>query len=206
MPTPLTLVWAAIGVILTALGTLWQWTLPIPTLETYRFSLQLGGVFLTACLGGSLAGFYAQVGYVALGLSGIPIFSYGGGWDYVQQPAFGYLLGFIPGAWVCGWFACPPLGLGVRRRRRPRLWAGCLLGLAVIHGVGWVGLLLRWGWDGWDYGWRYSLYPLPGQLLVIGLVVVVTFCYRRLTFHETSPGAKRLASRRPANLRSLGRE
>jgi len=195
MPTPLTLVWAATGVILTALGTLWHWTIPspIPTLETYAFSLQVGGVLLTACLGGPWAGLYAQMGYVALGLSGIPIFSYGGGWDYVQQPAFGYLLGFMPGAWVCGWLACPPVKVRIvpRRRqsppRRPRMWMGCLMGLGVIHSLGLLGLMFRQGFTGalWQAGWRYSLYPLPGQLLVIALVVVLTFLYRRLTFHRS---------------------
>jgi len=32
-------------------------------------------------------------------------FAQGGGIDYPKQPQFGYLLGFIPGAWVCGFLA-----------------------------------------------------------------------------------------------------
>ena len=40
--------------------------------------------------------------YVLLGLAGVPVFTSGGGIGYVLQPTFGYLLGFIVGAWVTG--------------------------------------------------------------------------------------------------------
>ena len=39
---------------------------------------------------------------MALGLVGLPIFTAGGGFGYVLQPSFGFLLGLIPAAAVIG--------------------------------------------------------------------------------------------------------
>ncbi len=43
--------------------------------------------------------------YVLIGLIGIPVFTEGGGLSYILKPTFGYLLGFIAGAFVTGKFA-----------------------------------------------------------------------------------------------------
>ena len=40
--------------------------------------------------------------YVLLGLVGVPVFTEGGGPSYIFQPTFGYLVGFIAGAWLTG--------------------------------------------------------------------------------------------------------
>lgn len=105
--TPFELIWTAIGVILTVIATLIHlpYPEPLPWIGGYQFSLQVAGVFLTACLGGAGAGVYAQVTYLALGLFESQVFSYGGGVDYIHRAAFGYLLGFLPAAWVCGTLA-----------------------------------------------------------------------------------------------------
>lgn len=105
--TPFELIWTAIGVILTVIATLIHLPYPefMPWIGGYQFSLQVAGVLLTACLGGAGAGVYAQVAYLALGLFESQVFSYGGGLDYIHRAAFGYLLGFLPAAWVCGTLA-----------------------------------------------------------------------------------------------------
>lgn len=40
--------------------------------------------------------------YVLLGLAGVPVFTGGGGISYILQPTFGFLIGFIIGAYVTG--------------------------------------------------------------------------------------------------------
>ena len=40
--------------------------------------------------------------YILIGLIGIPVFTEGGGLSYILKPTFGYLLGFIAGAFVTG--------------------------------------------------------------------------------------------------------
>ena len=42
--------------------------------------------------------------YLLLGLLGLPIFSNGGGFGYVLQPSFGFLIGFAIGGFFAAWF------------------------------------------------------------------------------------------------------
>lgn len=66
------------------------------------FTMQFLVVVLAGLLLGSKRGALSQAVYLALGLAGLPVFAGGGGPGYVLQPTFGYLLGFIPGAFLCG--------------------------------------------------------------------------------------------------------
>lgn len=68
-------------------------------------TLQVFFVLLSALLLGKYYGALCSIIYVTLGLIGIPIFTNGGGIGYVMQPSFGYLLGFIPAAFVIGYLA-----------------------------------------------------------------------------------------------------
>ena len=38
-------------------------------------------------------------------ICGVPVFTEGGGPSYIFQPTFGYLIGFIAGAWLTGWIS-----------------------------------------------------------------------------------------------------
>jgi biotin transport system substrate-specific component len=54
------------------------------------------------------AGFGWRIGvatvalYIAEGLSGLPVFASGGGIDYVLRPSFGFILGYLPMAYIIG--------------------------------------------------------------------------------------------------------
>lgn len=91
---------AAVFIILTALGAFVRVPLPftpVPvTLQT--FFVLLSGAFL-----GRKMGAFAQIGYIFLGLSGLPIFtSAGSGLLYIFGPTGGYLFGFIIAAFFTG--------------------------------------------------------------------------------------------------------
>lgn len=43
--------------------------------------------------------------YIAEGLSGLPFFANGGGWAYVLSPSFGFIVGYLPMAFIIGWAA-----------------------------------------------------------------------------------------------------
>jgi biotin transport system substrate-specific component len=73
--------------------------IPIPYVPLTLQTLMV--MFSGLILGGRLAAL-SQLVYLLVGLMGIPIFAHGGGPGYVLQPTFGYLLGFIFGAYIIG--------------------------------------------------------------------------------------------------------
>ena len=82
---------------LTAIGAFIR--VPVPLCP---FTLQLLFTTLAGLILGSKKGAASVAVYVALGLAGVPVFTQGGGPGYIFQPTFGYLLGFIAGAWFMG--------------------------------------------------------------------------------------------------------
>jgi biotin transport system substrate-specific component len=191
---PTELLWALIGLILTIGGTLleafitsppWSWGQGGVQVLSLGVSYQIGAVLLVGCLGGKNAGAISQIAYILLGLVGFNVFTEGHGMDYIYRPGFGYLLGFIPGAWVCGLlaFRVPP--------RLESLTFSCLMGLLTIHLVGLGYLLLIVAFNGSDVAasplgqmiLTYSLYRLPGQLAVVCAVAVSAYGLRHVMFY-----------------------
>ncbi|MFR6395144.1 MAG: biotin transporter BioY [Oscillospiraceae bacterium] len=96
---------AALLAALTAVGAF----IKIP-LGYSSITLQFFFTAMAGCLLGPYWGAASQGVYVLLGLVGLPIFTLGGGFGYVFQPTFGFLLGLIPSALV--------IGLITRKNRR----------------------------------------------------------------------------------------
>ncbi len=82
---------------LTAVGGYIRLPIPYVPLTLQTLMVMFSGLFL----GGKL-GAMSQLVYLFIGLLGLPVFAYGGGPGYVLQPTFGYLMGFVPGAYVLG--------------------------------------------------------------------------------------------------------
>jgi biotin transport system substrate-specific component len=127
----------------------------------------------------------SQIAYLALGLAGFQIFSQGGGLGYLRELSFGYLLGFVPAAWLCGYLAF---------RALPKLeWLAlcCLSGLLSIHVTGMLYLSLLYGIrlvpsqspTLYEAIGIYSAQPFLGQLAVACGVTVVAFLLRRMLFY-----------------------
>ena len=109
---------------------------PIPVLP---FTLQLFFTTMAGLLLGGELGALSVVTYVMIGLLGVPVFTGGGGITYVFQPSFGYLLGFVAGAFVTG---------KLTETERPsflRVLLACYAGLLAVYliGVPYLYLVLR---------------------------------------------------------------
>lgn len=189
------LLWSMIGLLLTMGGTFleaystsvpWTWGQQGIHALPLGVSYQIAGVLLVGCLGGQNAGALSQIAYVVMGLTLLPVFSQGGGIGYVKLSQFGYILGFIPGAWICGYLAF---------RARPRLEAltfSCVCGILTVHLSGLIYLTLGYilQWKGtqtlaqlFQEMLKYSWYPLPGQLAIACAVTLIAFVLRHAMFY-----------------------
>lgn len=80
-----------------------QITIPLPLVPITGQTL---GVILVGASLGSRRGAMAMLTYLLVGLAGAPIFAeFTGGPAAALSPSFGFILGFIPAAFVAGWFA-----------------------------------------------------------------------------------------------------
>jgi biotin transport system substrate-specific component len=190
---PEIILWAMVGLILTIGGTFvrasiiavpWLWKADGITIQSLGVSWQIGAVLLTGSLGGRNAAFLSQVAYLILGLLGLPLFDRGGGWQYIFEPHFGYLLGFLVGAWICGDWAFKKLA------SVNNLMLSCCAGLASIHLLGIVYLTAFCYLSGFTESinsvgqgiYTYSIAPLPGHLAIICGVVAIAYWLRKLVF------------------------
>jgi biotin transport system substrate-specific component len=184
--------WAFIGLLLTIIGTFVEAFIVLPSLENQNLTLiphslgikyQIAGVLITGCLGGKNAAITAQIAYVVLGLFKLPIFAQGGGFDYFQEATFGYILGFIPGAWLCGYLAFPG------KPRLESLALSAFFGLICIHLCGIVYLIgftlitpIFGNLLAADYLQNaiifYSLKPFFSQIILVCEISVIAFLIR----------------------------
>lgn len=82
---------------LTAIGAFIKFPTPL-----VPFTFQIFFVILAGLLLGSKAGFASQAVYIFIGLAGVPVFTEGGGIQYVLNYKFGYLIGFAAAAFIIG--------------------------------------------------------------------------------------------------------
>ena len=188
------LLWSMVGLLLTMGGTFLEayvvagpWSLTQQGIGTFSLGVtcQVGAVLLVGCLGGKNAGALSQIAYLVMGLTLLPVFAEGGGINYIKLSQFGYLLGFIPGAWICGSLAF---------KARPKLETlafSCLSGLLTVHICGITYLIISYlfPWKGtqslalMQAILTYSWFPLPGQLAVLCAVSVIAYILRHLMFY-----------------------
>jgi biotin transport system substrate-specific component len=133
--------------------------LPIPGTPV-PFTFQPLFVLLAGAVLGARLGAASQALYLAVGMTGLPVFAAGGGAAYLLGPTGGYLMAFPVAAFLAG--------LGARASA-PRMLAALLAGLAAIFagGLAWLSLTgagaVQWG-----------LTPfMLADLVKVGLVLLV---------------------------------
>ncbi len=95
------------------------------------FSLQTLFVIMAGLILGGRDGAFAQLAYAIIGLVGVPIFTQGGGFQYVFMPSFGYILGFIAGSFVTGAVMSRFKTINVWK-----IWLSGIAGLVPIYVIG----------------------------------------------------------------------
>lgn len=88
--------------VLMVIGARIKVSLPIGNISV-TLSLQIFIASLAGFVLGSNKGAFSILLYVIIGLIGAPVFAYGGGYDYVFKPTFGFIIGFIAAAHMTGY-------------------------------------------------------------------------------------------------------
>ena len=125
--------------------------LKIPT-PLVPITFQLFFVSLSGLLLGKWKGAVCCACYLLIGLIGIPIFTKGGGFGYVFEPTFGYIVGFVFGSFLIGWIAGKSETPGYGR-----LFAAVAAGVALVYAVGFGYYYLL---ANYVLGTPVALYPL----------------------------------------------
>ena len=141
----------ALFIVLIIVGTFTTIPLPLCPVNLQPFFVVLAGMML-----GGKKGAFSVLGYVLLGLAGVPVFTHGGGISYVLQPTFGFMLGYIIAAFIIG-------GISSSGKTSVlRFTMAGLCGLAAVYGVGLV------------YYWCISRYYLQSD---IGVWTMLVSCF-----------------------------
>ncbi len=90
---------SAIFVVLITIGAFIK--IPIPYVP---LTLQVMFVNLAALILNKRYALLATLSYMLLGLVGVPVFASGGGFQYIFNPTFGYIIGFVLGAFFASFY------------------------------------------------------------------------------------------------------
>ena len=147
------LVYVALFIVLITIGA--KVVIPIPVCP---FTLQLLFTTLAGLVLGPVYGGISVLCYIVLGLIGVPVFATGGGFGYVLQPTFGYLVGFAAGAFLTGLIA----GKNRESYSFLRLLAANFAGLLVVYLMGIV------------YFWLIKTFYIGNP---IGFKALILYCF-----------------------------
>lgn len=105
--------------------------IPNPINPLVPITFQLFFCLYAGLLLGRLKGGMSQVIYMLIGLVGIPVFTGGGGFQYVLDPKFGFIIGFV----ICG-FMVGDLVERMAKLSYGRIFAVSMVGATMIYVIG----------------------------------------------------------------------
>ncbi|MEW5820810.1 MAG: biotin transporter BioY [Cyanobacteriota bacterium] len=134
------------------------------TLHSYLYSPQVPIAIFAGALLGPRLGTFSMAFYVFLGLIGVPIFAAGGGFDYIAQPVFGFIIGYIIAAYSVG-------KVFSKNINSLLIIFAALLGVVTVHFFGVTYLIINMLLSGFSFEyikawvWGLSLSNLPYDIL-----------------------------------------
>ncbi len=159
------------------IAVLAQISIPLP-FSPVPLTGQLIAVFLAGLLLGGKNSFIALLAYLMLGAAGAPVFSYGqGGPGVLFGPSGGYLLGFLPGVFICGKLLEKHYTPGILRTAAAML---CCLGCTYLMGT--VQLALLMGYSAAEAVIAGVLPFLPADLAKIAFAATAGGRVKRIIF------------------------
>ena len=153
-----------------------------PEILDLPITWQVPSLLLCALVCGPRSGSIAAIAYLTIGIFYLPIFQQGGYSNYINEPNFGYIVGFIPVAWITGRLAKQK---GINNLLL--LTMAALAGLVLLHLFGISNLIIgsllsKWNEPLWTMILNYSLLPLLSQIVLCPAVGILSLILRRILF------------------------
>ena len=141
---------------------------------------QIQGLLLTSLLCGPEIGTISAISYLIIGLFYLPVFHGGGSVGYILTHEFGYLLGFIPAAWTCGFLA-----KNTSKANLINYSSYTAISLCIVHIIGIIYLILGKIFGNWVYSLSdliliNTIIPYPNQLLLCISLSLLSILLKRI--------------------------
>ncbi|WP_413677670.1 biotin transporter BioY [Prochlorococcus sp. MIT 0916] len=141
---------------------------------------QIQGLLLTSLLCGPQIGTISAISYLIIGLFYLPVFHGGGSVGYILTHEFGYLLGFIPAAWTCGFLA-----KNTSKANLINYSFYTVISLCLVHIIGIIYLVFGKLFGNWLYSLSdliliNTFIPLPSQLLLCISISLLSILLKRI--------------------------
>lgn len=165
------------GMFAAVIGVLAQFSIPLP-FSPVPLTLQTFAIGLTATILGSKTGTYAIIGYLLMGMIGLPVFAGGGaGISSLVGPTGGFLVGFIFNGLITG--------LIIEKTKFNYFWAivANIIGAVVTLAFGTAWLKVSGGMP-WAHAFTAGFFPfvLPGIVKAVAASYIGVLVGKRLPF------------------------
>ncbi|QPC82171.1 biotin transporter BioY [Phototrophicus methaneseepsis] len=141
------------------------------------FTLQVMVALLAGLVLGAWDGALSILAYLGLIVANLPVDAAGIGAAAFGGPTAGYLIGFVPGAFVAGWL------VEHAAERTWLRWLAAFAGVAAIYAVGLPTLKMITGGT-WSQAWEWGAYPFLGldllKAMIATLLVASWHRYRQI--------------------------
>ena len=141
---------------------------------------QIHGLLLTSLLCGPQIGVISAISYLIIGLFYLPVFHGGGSVGYILTPEFGYLLGFIPASWLCGFLAQQKSNANLINYSFYTVFSICILHFIGIFYIAVGKLFGNWIDNLFDLILINTFIPFPTQLLLCLSTSLVSISLKRI--------------------------
>jgi biotin transport system substrate-specific component len=144
-------------------------------LNPVPLTFQSAAVILLGMLYGSRLATISVIGYLMMGGLGLPLFAeLSSGFGVFTGATAGYLLGFIPAAWLAGFLA----ERGLASKIHTAFFSSCL-SVSIIFGLGVVVLSQ---FVGWNHAFSLGIAPfvLTEPLKLLAISLIIPHCWKKV--------------------------
>ena len=141
---------------------------------------QIPALLMTSLLCGPQIGTICAFSYLSIGLFYLPIFHGGGSVGYILTHQFGYLLGFIPAAWICGFLSKRATNSNLINYSFYSFLSLCILHLTGVSYLVIGKLIGNWNENLYDLILINTLIAFPPQLLLCLAISLISVFLKNL--------------------------